>query len=93
MDCSKALELIDDYYDEILSEDLRIDIDKHLGECFNCRTTYNEMNNYFFQLRSFAQVLELPSSLQNEITEEFTTEKPIEEIKPKKKGFSFFKKS
>lgn len=93
MDCSKVLEYIDDYYDEVLSEESRIEIDKHLGECFNCRTAYNEMNNYFTLMRTFSQILELPSTLQNEINEEFTTEKPVSEVKPKKKGFSFFKRS
>jgi|GEM_PF-4353160 len=93
MGCEEVFGFIDDYYDDLLSDDLRILIDKHLGECYKCNTSYNEMSNYFQQLKTFSNIIDKPTTLQNEIIEELTGEKPKEEIKPKKSAFGFFKRT
>lgn len=95
MDCPEVLGFIDDYYDEVISDDLHIEIDKHLGTCYNCNSVYKEMNNYFQQLKDFSHLLDKPTTLQEDIFHELTgeTKEPVEEVKPKKNPFKFFKRS
>lgn len=92
MDCKEIIKAIDDYFDDFLSDDDRIVIDKHLGQCFQCNIVYTNMNNYFQQLKNFSSLIEKPISLQAEINDELYGEKPPEEIKPKKSGFRLFKR-
>lgn len=90
--CDQIQNMINDYYDDLLSEDDRIEIDRHLGTCFHCSVSYQEMNNYFEQLKNFSMSIEKPTGLLKDINAELTGEKPPEQTKSPKSLFGFFKK-
>lgn len=81
MNCSNAIKIINDYFDDQLSMEQRKDMELHIGKCPQCKHEYALFLNLFESIKLLPMNMNLPKKLALQVFNELTAQEENGQIK------------
>jgi anti-sigma factor RsiW len=70
--CQELVELLTDYLDDVMSPDLRADVESHLADCPGCQNALQHLSRTVAALRE-VEVDQLDARIRGRLLDEFRT--------------------
>ncbi len=74
MNCEEVKISLHDYIDELLSEDEKKQVEKHLRNCNSCSIEYRKLIKFFEMLKGIPFTIDIPADLVGKLTSELIEE-------------------
>jgi anti-sigma factor RsiW len=81
MNCNEATKIINDYFDGLLSNEEKLDMEYHISECTNCKHEFALYSNLCESIKLLPMNINTPKKLAKQIFDELTEQEETTQTK------------